>query len=325
MKKQFRTFEEAKKFVNSQNLRSNRAWRTFDKSDKKPKDIPSDPSKVYAKEWTSWGDFLGTGTVQTQKRNYLSFEEAKKIVHSFNLKKKDEWESFVKKRKLPNNIPSNPQNTYRENWIRWGDWLGTGTVAQKDRKFRSFETARDYVHSFGLKSQREWIVFTKSNKLPNDIPVSPWRVYKNKGWKNFGDWIGTNVVAPQLRKFRSYNEAKKFVHTLGLKSTQEWRNYCGSGKKPDDIPAIAENFYKNKGWISMGDWLGSGNIATRYNYLQYKPWKEVKPIFQKLARDHNIKNKSDWENLIKKIELPPGIPKYPWTVYSKENVSRKIR
>ena len=51
----------------------------------KPKDIPTNPNFVYAKEWTHWGDWLGTGRKPGHKgmlgvkqmRNALPFFEAR--------------------------------------------------------------------------------------------------------------------------------------------------------------------------------------------------------------------------------------------------------
>ena len=45
--------------------------------------------------------------------------------------------------------------------------------------------------------------------------------YKNN-WVSYGDWLGTGFIAPQNRVYRSIDEAKKFVHSLGLKSHAEW-------------------------------------------------------------------------------------------------------
>ena len=40
--------------------------------------------------------------------------------------------------------------TYKDQgWIGWGDWLGTGTIAAKFRKFRSFKEAKEYAHGLG--------------------------------------------------------------------------------------------------------------------------------------------------------------------------------
>jgi hypothetical protein len=35
-------------------------------SGQKPEDIPSNPERAYKNQWTSWGDFLGTGSVVYQ-------------------------------------------------------------------------------------------------------------------------------------------------------------------------------------------------------------------------------------------------------------------
>ena len=39
------------------------------------------------------------------------------------------------------------------------------------------------------------------------------------------------------KKWRSFSDAKKFVHKLKLTDRDSWDKYARSGKKPDDIPA----------------------------------------------------------------------------------------
>ena len=61
-------------------------------------------------------------------------------------------------------------------------------------------------------------------------------------------------------KFLPYEEAKKFVQTLKLKSYQEWLDYTnnelsGYDKKPNEIHDYPYLIYKNE-WIGDGDWLG---------------------------------------------------------------------
>jgi len=56
MKKlQYREFKKARKFVHTLNLNSQKEWREFQKSDLRPLDIPTNPQRVYKKEWTDWG------------------------------------------------------------------------------------------------------------------------------------------------------------------------------------------------------------------------------------------------------------------------------
>ena len=40
------------------------------KLDARPSDIPAYPDEVYKDEWTSWGDFLGTGVISVLHRTY---------------------------------------------------------------------------------------------------------------------------------------------------------------------------------------------------------------------------------------------------------------
>jgi len=112
VKKQFRSFEESKKFVHTLGIKNQREWTTYCKSGNKSDDIPTTPARSYKKDWKSWGDWLGTGTVQTQQRNYLSYQESKNIVHSLGLKTRKDWNDAVKTGKIPNNIPHNPWHVY---------------------------------------------------------------------------------------------------------------------------------------------------------------------------------------------------------------------
>src|SRR5262245_28415912 len=84
--------------------------------------------------------------------------------------------------------------------------------------WRSFEEARAFVRGVGLKSHVDWVEYCKSDKKPNDIPFKPSRTYAGAGWVTWGDWLGTGRVADNLRQYRSFSDARAFVHGLGLKS-----------------------------------------------------------------------------------------------------------
>jgi predicted helicase len=98
--------------------------------------------------------------------------------------------------------------------------------------WRSFEDARTFIHSRSLKSEHEWRAYCKSGKKPPDIPGKPSVTYADTGWAGIGDWLGTGTIATHLREYRSFKDARDFVHGLGLKSRSEWKEYCGSNKKP---------------------------------------------------------------------------------------------
>jgi hypothetical protein len=99
-------------------------------------------------------------------------------------------------------------------------WESVGRV-----NFRTFEDARAFVHELGLKSYEEWNDYCTSGRKPPDIPSNASRVYADSGWAGIGDWLGTGRVANREREFLPFSEARAFVHGLGLKSGNEWRDF----------------------------------------------------------------------------------------------------
>ena len=83
-------------------------------------------------------------------------------------------------------MPSLPHKIYKnEGWISVGDWLGTNSVASFNRKYRPFKKSREFIRSLKLKNSEEWDVYCKSGKKPEDIPATPWNVYK--GWNKINE------------------------------------------------------------------------------------------------------------------------------------------
>ena len=80
-----------------------------------------------------------------------------------------------------------------------GDWLGSGTIANQRREYRPFVEAREYAWLLHLPKKDAWREFVKSGQLPMDIPRHPEVAYKDKGWENWGDWLGSGTIANKLR------------------------------------------------------------------------------------------------------------------------------
>ena len=259
------------------------------------------------------------------KKKFRSFNDARKFAHSLKLKNRKEWEKFCKSNKKPDDIPADPNQHYKnKGWKNLGDWLGTGKIGPKEKRkqYLSFEESKKFVRKLKLKNRPAWRKYSKSDKRPTFIPPSPEKTYK-KEWIGMGDWLDTKAVQPQLKKFRTFEKARKFVHLLGLKNTQEWRKYANSGKKPADIPWGPYLIYKNKGWKSMGDWLGTGIIASQIISKQYLSFNESKKIVRELAKKHNLRTTSDFVNAKKQGLISDNIPAKPWDVYSKNKREKK--
>ena len=243
--KEFRDFESARKIVQKLGLKNQREWNEFRISKQMPDDIPSNPNYTYKnKGWKGYGDFLGTGTVAPKDMSFRSFSDVKKFIQKLRLNSSKEWHEYCKSGNKPHDIPQKVERTYKNEWISWGDFLGTGTVASYNKQYRSFTESREFVHALGVTGQQQWQKeYVKSGNKPEDIPSNPQKVYE-KEWKGWGDWTGTGNVAPSNKQYRPYKEAREFVRSLGLKGVKEWKEYCKSGNKPDDIPASPWNVYK---------------------------------------------------------------------------------
>ena len=71
------------------------------------------------------------------------------------------------------------------------------------------------------------------------------------------------------RKFLPYEEAKKVVNALGLKSRDDWERWSRT-ERPPDIPSAPWETYKNAGWNGFGDWLGKKKRPVIF--LPYEEW-----------------------------------------------------
>jgi superfamily II DNA or RNA helicase len=274
--KVFWTFSKARTFVRELGMKNEKEWRLYvqDKLPGKPKKpiyIPSNPNYTYRETgWVSMGDWLGTGYVHGRYREYLSFAEARKFVRKLNLKSGREYKLYCQGEldgyaPKPANIPTNPSRSYQNRgWIGSGDWLGTGRIADQNKEYRLFEEAQRFVHTLNLKIQKDWSAYCKGEfshlpQIPPDIPRTPSQVYKDKGWKGMGDWLGTGK--PPRGIWREFKAARKFVRKLKIKKQLDWFSYTkgelpGYAEKPSDIPSTPSRAYKDKGWAGLADWLG---------------------------------------------------------------------
>ena len=196
-----------------------------------------------------------------RKRAWRPFEEAREFSRRLGLNSRNEWVAWAKSEKRPPDIPVDAARVYKGQWQGMGDWLGTGNVHGRDRVYRTFEEAREYVHALGLKGNEEWRAWGKTGARPLDIPSNPDVVYKAK-WRGWGDWLGTGTVAPQNMVYRPFEEAREYVHSLGLKNASQWREWFKSGQRPPDVPASPNRIYKDE-WRGWGDWLGLVSRWTR--------------------------------------------------------------
>ena len=74
------------------------------------------------------GPWAGNGGQNKGTSRMLPFAAARAIVRKLKLKGREEWRAWSKSGQRPSNIPSHPDDTYRDDgWISMPDWLGYGS------------------------------------------------------------------------------------------------------------------------------------------------------------------------------------------------------
>lgn len=279
------------------------------------------------------------------RANWRPFKEAREWTHSQQFTGQSAWFEFMSSNSRPADIPYSPNNTYRKDWVNWGDWLGTGIVATINRTYRDFQDARAFVHELGLETFNDWRKYTNKEytskpDLPDDIPTNPNRTYKEH-WQGWGDFLGTGRLATHLRTYRPFNEARAFVHQLGLTSERgsrnpdpedlNWRNYCNGflkhthGLLPNDVPRNPFKVYGE--WTNWPDWLGTDGKPKDEEYWSYDQARAFVlslKLHQRdiVRKDSGRKNaaRNKWQDYCLGLypDLPPkplNIPASPHHVY----------
>ena len=248
----YRSYAKVKKYVKKNKVVTVEDWEKLIKSKKFPSDIPSSPRRY--KEFKNWGEFTGSGFIATHQRKYRSFKAAKKYVYRLNLKRQSEWFKYCKSGDKPTDIPRNAHIVYAKQWISWGNFLGSGNIANHLKKFLNYNKAKVIISRLGLKSQTHFRNKVKTNTLPDFIPKAPMHVYKN-------DWEGWNVFLGKKNKFNynflSYVECKKAIIKYNFREGKDFYEYIRKNKLPHNIPRGPYQYYsRTKEWKGWADFLG---------------------------------------------------------------------
>ena len=303
--KNFRPYNQAVKYLIHLELKSESEYRKI--KDLLPTDIPRSPYNAYKhRGWVSWGHYLSTGNIAPQDRKFMTYNEAVK----FNKKNGIESQSIYKKYRLANNVkrlPSNPNSTYKNNgWTTWGEFLGTKAIAPFNKKFISYQKAKEYAISKGFNTSKDWQEHIKRGEKPDNIPASPGHNYPNE-WEGWELFFGKEKI--RNIDYLLFKKARTFVRKLNLKTQSDWKKYCNSGNKPHNIPANPSRTYRSKGWTNLGDWLGTNSVANQN--IIFISYNEAKAFVHKLK----LPNQKAWNDYRKSEGKPSNIPSCPNRTY----------
>lgn len=288
----FLPFEEARKFVHKLKLKSTEEWRKYIESKQKPAGIPSTPYKVYQRQWLGMADWLGyertphrhvgewvkiaeslakkhkgilpsprwlcthglSGLQVALLKHPQSFDHIQKKHRSQVVKTLEDWVEVARDLARKNGGQLPPILHIKEKLKLHGL---VSAIQRFPEKFRGIK--REFI----LRRPEHWIKPAKQliRKHGGKLPGPGWLrdngyTWLNMALKNHPElYRELGVQRPEKIVWRSFEKARAFVRTLGLETESDFRRYCKSRKKPDDIPTTPGRTYA-KVWLGMSDWLG---------------------------------------------------------------------
>ena len=120
----WRSYAATKALARKEGLRSQQDWQTWCAAGKRPIDVPANPRRTYGSEWKGWQQFLGTPPTGGPTR-WRPYRRARALARKQGLRSARDWRAWVAAGNRPDDIPARPDETYRDDWESWPEFLGT--------------------------------------------------------------------------------------------------------------------------------------------------------------------------------------------------------
>ena len=270
-------------------------------------DAPSSPSITYKdKGWNGWHSFLGKKESYSTppKEGYFSYEEARSFLVKvgFNGSKRE----YTKKCKsLSVKLPTVAQKKYAEEWTTWSDYLGNENIHNSKVVFIEFNEAKKLVISYGFGSADEYLA--KYKTLPGGLPAVPHKIYKDKGWSGWPDFLGKKKKIHRRKEFVSFYKARSLCRRYKILNHKEYiqrRLEVSPG-----LPSKPSSVYEEH-WAGWFHFLGGGRRSKSFLESFYSH-AEAKDF----CKDNNIKTKAEY---IEAVHKPKSKLPYNPRVFYKE-------
>jgi superfamily II DNA or RNA helicase len=191
--------------------------------------------------------------------------------------------------------------------MNFEDFAKTTAFRQVARTITALSTQDERIADELRAIEKGRLSSGKIIEIEGDVPVG----MKMK-LGEFANAISTRVWESVARvNFRTFEEARAFARALYLKNVKEWQVFSKSGKRPADIPSGPNQFYADTGWVSWGDWLGTGREVPPRG-IEYRPFKEARAF----AHGLNLKSAKEWNAYSKSGKRPDDIPAGPRDMYT---------
>lgn len=222
--------------------------------------------------------------------NFRTYEQAEAFVLTLNLKNFKEWQAYCKSGLKPKDIPKTPDYYYKHTgWINWSVFLGTKNLNTRTKKFITYEQCKMFAKTLNIKTQKEWFKYWKDNDRPIDVPHTPQNYYKDKGWIDWYDFLGTEYL--------SFEEARNYLKSKNLKTSINYQKYWDKNR-PKNLPYNPDIFYRFEGWTNWHNFLSNLKAIKKQRQIDRKDYVTV--------QRYNFKEAQKQEYINVKYKLPYG-------------------
>ena len=160
-----------------------------------------------------------------------------------------------------------------------------------------------------INTIKKWKKFINKHNFEN-IPINPNKVYSNRGWTTWGDFLNTKNKHPSyyLKNNISFEEFKIWIKDNNITSRADFVKKTKLEGFPENVPKKPSVTYKDKGWVCWYDILGFG----RYTIGVYWDYEKCRNY---LKENYGPMTVAVFRLLSKENKLPAEIPKKPERVF----------
>lgn len=198
-----------------------------------------------------------------------TYEEAQQFCIDNDIKSHVDFRDYAKLKGLPKNIPSAYVRYYKQT----GDWKGAADFFSKEEMHRPveetylpFETARALLKKIGTitcwKEYHDFVGKYNLNRVHNRLPTKPYIFYPE--YHSLSHYLSITKINSLMKRgcVLTFVQAREYVHSLGLKNSNEWKEYTKSKSFPYFLYKMPDRYYME--WKGWKDFLGYSTEVLEY-------------------------------------------------------------
>ena len=229
------------------------------------------------------------------RANFISYAEAREQIKPLGIKSESEWRIRDENNVLLYNIPKAPYPYYLgKGWISWEHFLSKEIVVHYE-----FSVAKEKSLAMRCVSKADW---ERKTRNINDFPSKPERTYSEDGWSDWSDFLGTPIIATNVREYLTFDECRLVMTEKKIKTKTQFDEQ--KADFPINIPRAPQHTYSETGFKNWPHFLSQNDT----DFLSYD---EAKTLIQPMS----LKSANEYSEKFKRRKLPKRLPSNPSQKY----------